>query len=94
MGLFDEIKKPFKKLFRSFKKGSKAIARAFGFGALFDQRPPSIDIPAAPTLDEARRSTDELDRIRRRRGVLSNIFGGAVGGTPTVGTTTLLGGGQ
>ncbi len=49
--------------------------------------------PAAPTIDDAVRSRQEQDLRRRRRGVLANIYGGANASRPTVGTTTLLGGG-
>lgn len=55
---------------------------------------PEIPDPvAAPTIDDAVRSRQDQDRLRRRRGVLANIYGGAGGGKPTVGTATLLGGG-
>lgn len=48
--------------------------------------------PAEPTVDEAVKNRDELDRIRRRRGVLATIAGGqSASATPTVGTKTLLG---
>lgn len=53
----------------------------------------TINKPAEPTIDEAAKNRDDLDMIRRRRGVLSNIYGGAdtSGTAPTVGTKTLLG---
>ena len=54
---------------------------------------PTVQTPAAPTLDDARSRRDEADRIRRRRGVLANIVGGSTASsTPTVATKTLLGG--
>jgi len=46
----------------------------------------------APSIDDARRGQMESDRIRRRRGVLANIYGGSQGSNPLVGTKTLLGG--
>lgn len=47
---------------------------------------------SVPTMDDARRSQSEADRVRRRRGVLANIFGGASNAQPSVGTKQLLGG--
>lgn len=41
--------------------------------------------PAPPTLDDAQSNRDQQDRLRRRRGVLANIFGGATGGKATLG---------
>lgn len=38
---------------------------------------------AAPTIDDAQQNRNQQDRLRRRRGVLANIFGGAGGGTST-----------
>jgi hypothetical protein len=43
------------------------------------------------TIDEARQRQQEQDRLRRRQGVLANIYGGASNTTPTTGTKTLLG---
>jgi hypothetical protein len=37
------------------------------------------EIPAAPTIDTAQQDRSQQDRIRRRRGVLANIYGGATG---------------
>lgn len=39
------------------------------------------ETPAAPTIDTAQQDRSQQDRIRRRRGVLANIYGGAQGGT-------------
>jgi len=48
--------------------------------------------PPPPTIDEANKNRDITDRLRRRRGVLANIFGGATASSaPAVGTKTLLG---
>lgn len=49
--------------------------------------------PAPPTIDDAAKNRDELDQIKRRRGVLSTIFGGASAdaASPTIGTKVLLG---
>lgn len=52
--------------------------------------------PPAPTIDDAAQNRDGLDRIRKRKGVLANIFAGAQQGStqsPAVGVKT-LGGGQ
>lgn len=50
-------------------------------------------LPGPPTVDEAARNTEMLDRVRRRKGVLANIFGGSNpdAASPAVGTKTLLG---
>jgi hypothetical protein len=51
-----------------------------------------IEKPAEPTIDDAAANRSEIDRIRRRRGVLSNIFGGASSsGSPSVAVKRLLG---
>lgn len=49
--------------------------------------------PEPPTIDDAAKMRDGVDRIRRRRGVLANIFGGnsAAPSTPSVGVKTLTG---
>lgn len=41
------------------------------------------EIPAAPTIDDAAKQRDSIDRLRKRRGVLANIYGG--GGSSTLG---------
>lgn len=51
-------------------------------GAASDPKLPKIpDTPAAPTIDTAQQDRSQQDRIRRRRGVLANIYGGASGGS-------------
>lgn len=55
------------------------------------KKPAKVQTPAAPTLDEAGQRELEADRIRRRRGVLANIFGGGSGAGPTVSKSTLGG---
>lgn len=54
---------------------------------------PASPTPTEPTIDEAAKNRDALDRLRRRRGVMANIFGGGDSGasSPTVGTKALLG---
>jgi hypothetical protein len=53
---------------------------------------PKVQTPSAPTIDDAAQREQEADRVRRRRGVLANIFGGSGSGAgPTVAKTTLGG---
>jgi hypothetical protein len=49
--------------------------------------------PAEPTIDDAAKNQGEVDRIKRRRGVLANVFGGAraAAASPTVAVKKLLG---
>lgn len=48
--------------------------------------------PQVPQLDEAKERLTEFDRVRRRRGVLANIFAGnRSGDSGTVSTKALLG---
>lgn len=55
-------------------------------------RMPTPESPRrAPTLDDASMRQQESDRLRRRRGVLANVFGGGTNAAPTVATKTLLG---
>ena len=50
-----------------------------------------IQLPKAPTIDEASKNRDEFDRIRRRRGILATIFSNNASSTPAVATQQLLG---
>ena len=62
--------------------------------SFFKPKAPKVPAePAPPTLDEAAKNRDELDRIKKRRGVLANIFGGAAANaaSPVVGVKTLGG---
>ena len=59
----------------------------FGGKARFED----LKIPKAPTIDEAGKSRDEFDRIRRRRGILATIFSKNASSTPAVATQQLLG---
>jgi hypothetical protein len=57
--------------------------------------PDMPDIPAPlppPSIDDAQKNRQEQDRLRRRKGVLANIYGGAGSAAPSVGQKTLLGG--
>ncbi len=61
----------------------KNVEKAFGSK--------KVDLPSAPTIDEAGKNRDEFDRIRRRRGVLATIFSNNASSTPAVATQQLLG---
>jgi hypothetical protein len=47
--------------------------------------------PGVPLIDTAMRQREMADRLRRRRGILANIYGGGNSATPSVGTKTLTG---
>lgn len=83
-------------------EGSKQIGEVLGYGTTSkktkrakraaQERQESAERRArGPNLDAAQRTQAEADRVRRRRGVLANIYGGANASTPNVGTKTLLG---
>lgn len=58
--------------------------------SLTPDMPELPDAPRAPTIDDAAQNRDMQDRIRRRRGVLANIFAGnATGSGPSGGNSTL-----
>lgn len=59
----------------------------FGVGGGKKKKKPQ----GVPTVDEARLAQIETDRIRRRRGSLANVFGGADTTQPSVATKKLLG---
>lgn len=75
------------------------VGKAFGLGGLTGVaikkamgKKPKVQTPSAPTIDDAAQREQEADRVRRRRGVLANIFGGTSSGAgPTVAKTTLGG---
>jgi len=47
---------------------------------------------APPTIDQAKQAQQAADRLRLRKGVLANVYGGAgATGAPSVGTAKLLG---
>lgn len=58
-------------------------------GEFFGLRPKKVKVPKAPTIDDAAKNRDEFDRIRRRRGVLANIFNKNASDSPSVGVATL-----
>lgn len=49
------------------------------------------ETPAAPTVDTAQQNRDQQDRLRRRRGVLANIYAGQGTGSGGSGATQLGG---
>ncbi len=51
-----------------------------------------VQEPGAPTLDDTSQRRALADRLRRRRGVLANLYGGTASNTaPSVGLKTLTG---
>lgn len=51
-----------------------------------------VQEPGAPTLDDTSKRRALSDRLRRRRGVLANLYGGTASNTaPSVGLKTLTG---
>lgn len=88
------------------KEGSRAIGEAIGLSGIAgetestrrkrrrqrEEAERALRVRTAPNIDDASIRQQESDRLRRRRGVLANIFGGAGGGVaPSVATKTLLG---
>lgn len=55
------------------------------------EKPKKPTIPGVPTIDTAAKNIQESDRIRRRKGVLATVFGGASATAPTTASKTLLG---
>ena len=51
----------------------------------------SQEVGGPPTVDTAAQNRAAIDRIRMRRGVLANIYGGASNSSPSVGTKSLMG---
>ncbi len=78
------ITHPGKYLTHPVKAGKKVLGIGNSGGAVQDQGGP-------PTIDMAAQNQAAVDRIRMRRGVLSNIYGGASNATPSVGTKSLMG---
>lgn len=84
-------------LLPTMSAGSKAGARAVEGAAqevgLAPEMPemPDLGSLTPPTVNTARKRADEFERLRRRRGVLANIFGGSAPGVMGGGTRQLLG---
>jgi hypothetical protein len=69
-------------------KGSKKLISATGGGGDGGD----VQMPSAPTFDAAAQNQQVADRIKRRRGVLANLYGGkATTSSPLVATKQLLG---
>jgi hypothetical protein len=88
--------KPIRKLQDKTTPGFLKFTHDYDLGRTFSnlanpKLPKVPDFPVAPTIDEAQRNRDQQDRLRRRRGVLANIFGGAR--PASAGGNALLGGG-
>ena len=65
---------------------SRATSDALGL-----TKPEIPEVPGVPTIDDAKIQQQESDRIRKRRGVLANVFAGN-SAAPSVGTKSLMGG--
>jgi len=50
-----------------------------------------VQTQGVPQIDEAARNRQQLDRIKRRRGVLANLYGGQSNSAPAIATPQLLG---
>ena len=85
----------FVKPLRKFSKKTDPLYK-FNIGAQVGESltPEMPEVPEPlppPTLDDAQKNRQDQDRLRRRKGVLANIYGGASGSSPTVGKATLGG---
>lgn len=60
--------------------------------ALGITKPKVPKVPGTPTIDDTVDNRQESDRIRKRRGIFANIFGGNQGSSAAIGTRTLTGG--
>lgn len=59
------------------RKANVGLDIGKGVNSIANPKMPEIpETPAAPTVDEAQRNRSQQDRLRRRRGVLANIYGG------------------
>lgn len=76
-----------------FKRGTDTILKKAGLGAPFgtvrDAQTPVDQLPGPP--DATQTARDTTDRIRKRKGVLANIFAGNGAGSANVGKKTLGG---
>lgn len=53
--------------------------------------PQIIPAPQVPTIDTAQQNLNEMDRLRRRRGLKGNIYAGLGMAVPTAPQKTLTG---
>jgi hypothetical protein len=54
-------------------------------------KPEVPKVPGEPTIDDARQNRQESDRIRKRRGILANVYAGSTAAPATTGTRSLMG---
>jgi hypothetical protein len=94
----DDIGDAFSSVYKSFESGSKEIGEALGYGLTSDKtkrrRRAALEAsrPRRPAnIDDARTRQQESDRLRRRQGVLGNIYAGASPTAPLAGSKVLLG---
>lgn len=83
-----KLPKPLRNTAKFFNLGDEIVIS----GAKTLEGPKVPDVPGAPTIDDATKNRQEQDRLRRRRGVLANLYGGASSQSSGAGTKTLLGG--
>lgn len=68
------VSKPVK---TTLRKANIGLDIGKGLSGIANPKMPQIpETPAAPTIDDAQRNRSQQDRLRRRRGVLANIYGG------------------
>lgn len=66
------------------------INHSIGEGRLNPFKMPNVNIPpqpGVPQIDQAQANLSQLDRIRARKGVLANLYGGTAPGAATPATT-------
>lgn len=73
--------------------GAGALSGIAGAGAQLLSKPPSIDLPSAPTRDTAKQEADARSMQLKRRGRAATLLTGAQGVTsnPTLGSPALTG---
>lgn len=79
---------------RHFSKKADPLYKLNAGAQIGESLAPDIktpDVPSPPTVDEAARTRQSTDRLRRRKGVLANIFAGGTAAAPSVGKSTLGG---
>jgi hypothetical protein len=89
---FKPIRKLQDKLTPKFLRKAQGLDIGRPLGEIADPKLPKIpELPKTPTIDDAQKNRDQQDRLRRRRGVLANIFGGQ-SASPSSGAKQTLGG--
>lgn len=70
-----------------------ALAGIAGAGAQLLSKPPKMDLPKAPTRDDARSAADRAGLMLRRRGRATTLLtsGEGVKGSPTLGSPAITG---